>query len=75
MMNYFCPEMNGYVSPTDSRFREDLRHYEEGKVEESEIAKLIIEDEQRRKRKAQEEGTLPPYKGKFFKKEPHPFVT
>ena len=29
-MNFKSEEMNGIVSPTDSRFREDIRLYEEG---------------------------------------------
>lgn len=28
LMNYKNDEMNGIVSPTDSRFREDIRYYE-----------------------------------------------
>lgn len=46
--------MIGVVSPTDSRFREDLRIYEEGQFDEADKVKFEIEEEQRRKRKIHE---------------------
>jgi hypothetical protein len=46
--------MVGVVSPTDSRFREDLRIYEEGEFDEADRVKFGIEEEQRRKRKLHE---------------------
>lgn len=42
--------MTGIVSPTDSRFREDIRLYEQGQIEDADRVKVDIEDEQRRKR-------------------------
>jgi hypothetical protein len=33
LMNYKHPGMAGYIAPTDSRFRGDLRLYEDGHIE------------------------------------------
>ena len=44
ILNYKNKEMEGYVAPTDSRWRKDLRLYEEGLVEESDEAKVVIEN-------------------------------
>jgi hypothetical protein len=44
LLNWKCPEMIGVVAPTDSRFRKDLRFYEEGDSEEAERWKNIIEE-------------------------------
>jgi len=43
--------MESILPPTDSRFRQDLRLFEEGQIDESEIEKNKIEEEQRRKRR------------------------
>ena len=43
-MNYKSNEMIGHISPTDSRWRSDLRLFEEGKIDESELEKCIIEN-------------------------------
>jgi hypothetical protein len=43
-MNYKSEDMIGVVSPTDSRFRDDTRLYEEGYIDESENAKNKIEN-------------------------------
>ena len=51
LMNYKNERMKGIIAPTDSRFREDLRIYEEGNFEEADRVKFDIEEEQRRKRK------------------------
>jgi len=48
--------MIGKIPPTDSRNRDDIRLYEQGLMDEAESAKNVIEEEQRRKRKLQEEG-------------------
>jgi len=53
-MNYKSDEMEGVVAPTDSRFRQDLRSFEEGRIDESELNKNLIEEEQRRKRREME---------------------
>ena len=43
LMNYCSPEMEGFVSPTDTRWRKDLRCYEEGRIDEAEQEKMVIE--------------------------------
>lgn len=43
--------MKGVVSPADSRWRDDLRHYENGDFDQADSTKIDIEEEQRRKRK------------------------
>ena len=35
--------MVGTICPTDTRFRKDLRLYEEGKTDEADLAKVEIE--------------------------------
>jgi hypothetical protein len=45
IMNYVNQDMEGYIPKTDSRFRGDLRHYEEGRFDESENEKNLIEEE------------------------------
>jgi hypothetical protein len=44
-MNYKNDQMKGIIAPTDSRFREDLRVYEEGRIEEADSIKFDIEEE------------------------------
>ena len=61
LLNWKCQEMLGVVAPTDSRFRKDLRFYEEGDNEEAERFKNIIEEKQRRTRRLIEEGSHPPW--------------
>ena len=73
-MNFKSDQMKGYISPTDSRWRSDLRLYEEGDIEESENQKELIENRQRYVRKLTEEGKLPPHESKFFTKVIHPFI-
>ena len=43
-MNYINDELRGAIAPTDSRFRPDLRLYEEGKMVEAEKEKRRIEN-------------------------------
>ena len=45
LLNYKSKQMEGFVAPTDSRFRKDQRLYEEGKIEEADAEKLLIEEE------------------------------
>lgn len=45
LMNFKSDEMEGVVAPTDSRFRQDLRSFEEGRIDESELNKNLIEEE------------------------------
>lgn len=72
-MNYKSDEMEGVVAPTDSRFREDLRSFEEGRIDESELNKNLIEEEQRRKRREMEQRNET-WTPNFFKEVPHPFL-
>ena len=43
------------MAPTDSRWRSDLRNWEIGNEDEADRAKVVIEEEQRRKRRVMEE--------------------
>jgi len=43
-MNYKNEDMDGVVCPNDSRFRDDIRFYEQGKIEQAEAEKIIIEE-------------------------------
>ena len=52
--------MEETICPTDCRFRNDLRCYEEGRIEESEAEKNLIERRQRKTRKNVEDGLIPP---------------
>jgi oxysterol-binding protein-related protein 3/6/7 len=73
MMNQFGDGMQDMVSPTDSRFRQDLRLYEEGQADSADEAKILIEEEQRRKR-AHFEETGEQWEPRFFRKVEHPFL-
>ena len=73
-MNFKSPEMEGHIPRTDSRWRSDLRFYEEGNIDESEVEKVKIEQRQRRVRKWVEEGKHPSHQPKFFKQIPHPYM-
>ena len=73
LLNYRSPQMIGKIPPTDSRNRNDIRLYEIGSTDEADEEKLIIETEQRRKRKLQEEGHLK-LQPLFFEESKHPFV-
>jgi hypothetical protein len=74
IMNYMSKDMEGVVAPTDSRFRGDLRLYEEGFVEDADEVKLRIEEKQRALRKKIEENEMPPWKPMFFREVKHPFL-
>ena len=65
--------MEGIIAPTDSRWRNDLRYFEEDLMEEADNEKVIIEDEQRRKRKIFETNKKE-WKPYFFEEVPHPFL-
>ena len=73
IMNYVNPDMEGYIPKTDSRYRGDLRHYEEGRFDEAENEKNLIEEEQRRKRRVYDE-TKQTWVPKFFREIDHPFI-
>lgn len=74
MINYKSKEMEGYVAPTDSRWRGDLRFFEEGHLEQADIEKINIEQRQRKMRKLMEDGHIPKFKPNFFRQITHPFV-
>ena len=38
-LNYKSDQMVGIVAPTDSRFREDQRLFEDGELDQAEVAK------------------------------------
>ena len=66
--------MEGVIAPTDSRFRMDNRLYEEGQIDEADVEKVHIEEQQRRTRKEIEDGERGPWECKFFREIPHPVL-
>ena len=74
MINDRNGQMMGMISPTDARFRKDIVLYENNEVDEADREKLLIEDEQRRKRKLMEEGVMT-QRPNFFEEVPHPFLS
>jgi len=75
MLNYLSKEMQGRVCPTDSRFRKDIRLYEEGHIEQSDAEKVLYETRQRRVRKLTDEGQTQKQGYNFFREVPHPYTT
>ena len=71
-LNYLSAEMHGVVAPTDSRFRMDQRLFEEGQIDEADDEKILIEEEQRRKRKEMKAGEK--WEPNFFRKVDHPYL-
>ena len=57
--------MEGVICPTDSRFRGDQRLFEEGKNEEADAEKKVLEQMQRAARKELEQKNET-FKTKFF---------
>jgi len=74
LLNYKSEEMVGIVAPTDTRFRGDLRYFEEGEKDEAELEKNDIEQQQRRVRKRVESGEIPAWQPRFFTERVHPFI-
>jgi hypothetical protein len=74
LLNFKSPSMIGTVAPTDSRWRKDQRLYEEGKIDEADIEKTVLEEEQWNRRNKAEMGKIPEYEARYFKKVAHPFV-
>lgn len=74
LMNYVCEDMKDNIAPTDSRFRNDQRYYEEGQMEEAEIEKVAVEERQRRTRRLVDEGKMEAPRPRFFRKVEHPYV-
>ena len=66
--------MDGFIAPTDSRFRKDQQLYEEGKIEEADAEKLLIEEEQWNKREQAAKGEIPEYQSRYFCQVPHPHI-
>lgn len=56
LMNYVSDDMKNFIPRTDSRWRQDLRLFENDKIDESDVEKVKIEERQRRQRKLREEG-------------------
>ena len=50
--------MKGHISPTDSRYRGDMRFYEEGKVDEADEEKIRVEVKQRKSRKERADANV-----------------
>ena len=66
LLNFKSNEMVGKVAPTDTRFRGDLRYFEEGEKDEAELEKVEIEQQQRRVRRKVEGGEIPAWRPRFF---------
>ena len=45
VLNYKNKEMQGIIAPTDSRWRNDLRYFEEDLIDEADLEKVEIEEE------------------------------
>lgn len=65
--------MEGVVPQTDSRWREDIKIYEEGDYEKADKVKWAIEEEQRRKRKQFETDNIK-WQPLYFEQVPHPYL-
>ena len=72
-LNYLPIEMNGVISPTDSRYRLDQRLFEEDQADEADEEKVLIEEEQRRKRKVMD-ANGEAWVANFFRKVDHPHL-
>lgn len=64
-LNKFTEIEEGFLPPTDSRFRPDLRTYEKGNTDEAEDLKSKLEEDQRQRRK-ENEATKTEHEPKFF---------
>lgn len=60
--------MKGVIAPTDSRFRNDQRLFEEGKMDEADKEKTHLEVKQRASRKEKEERKEEVENPLFFRK-------
>jgi hypothetical protein len=58
MLNYRSQEMEGVIAPTDSRFRNDQRFFEEGNVDAADKEKIRLEVKQRTSRKQREDDNI-----------------
>ena len=74
MLNYVSESMKGYVAPTDTRWRMDQRLYEHGKIEEADVEKYNLEQQQWKRKFAERDKKVPPHQARYFRKVPHPFL-
>ena len=65
--------MKQVIGPTDTRFRNDQRFLEEGKVDEADEEKNRLEVKQRKGRKVREQSGEE-WTPNFFRKVPHPYI-
>lgn len=63
----------GPIAPTDSRYRPDMRFYEEGKLEEASDKKHYLEEKQRDKQRETNESKADKWSPLWFVKKTHPF--
>ena len=56
LLNYKSDDMAGFLAQTDSRYRNDMRLFEEGKLDEADQEKIRLEVKQRKARKQREEA-------------------
>ncbi|XP_021109765.1 oxysterol-binding protein-related protein 3 isoform X4 [Heterocephalus glaber] len=66
-LNEMDPLSKSLLPPTDTRFRPDQRFLEEGNIEEAEIQKQMIEQQQRERRRILEENNME-HQPRFFRK-------
>ena len=52
-------ELEANIAPTDSRLRPDIRHMEENNWDQADVAKVILEDKQRKRLKEIETEPCP----------------
>lgn len=71
-LNYKCPEMVGVVAPTDARFRNDMRFWEEGKEDAADEEKIRLEVKQRKARKLRADANVE-WKPRYFERAEHPY--
>ena len=64
----------GPLPATDTRYRPDMRLYENGEVDEASAEKHRLEEKQREKQKKSESGEMPPFKPMWFEKRSHAIV-
>ena len=68
LLNHYTPEMREVIAPTDSRFRNDQRLFEEGKIDDADKEKSRLEVKQRATRKEKEEKKEEVENPLFFRK-------
>ncbi|EEB06675.1 sterol binding ankyrin repeat protein [Schizosaccharomyces japonicus yFS275] len=71
-LNALPDSLKPWLAPTDTRFRPDQRAMELGQYDLAATEKNRLEEKQRSKRKAREEGTLAEWKPRWFQLSEHP---